>query len=152
MAGSGPVRRRAAGIGGADERQVGQGLFVVKTDVVVAGGDLVDAQPCFDPRTDEAIVNFRFNSVGRQGFARAATENVGLPFAIVLDGKAVSAPLIRKPITTGQGQIAGNFTVQEATDLAILLRSGALPVPLTVVEARVTEPDRAPSEPSRNDP
>ncbi|MCL2714641.1 MAG: hypothetical protein FWD68_08705 [Alphaproteobacteria bacterium] len=117
-------------------------LFVVKTGVLVAGGDLVDAQPGFDPRTNEPIVNFRFSSLGGQRFARATTENVGVPFAMVLDHKVVSAPVIREPITGGQGQISGNFTVQEAADLAILLRSGALPVPLTVVEERITEPRR----------
>ncbi|MCL2713595.1 MAG: protein translocase subunit SecD [Alphaproteobacteria bacterium] len=115
-------------------------LFVVKTDVLVAGGDLTDAQPGFDHRNNEPIVNFRFNSVGGQRFARATTENVGVPFAIVLDKKVVSAPVIREPITGGQGQISGNFTVQGANDLAILLRAGALPAPLTVVEERTVGP------------
>ena len=114
--------------------------FVVKTEVLVAGGDLVDAQPGFDHRTNEPIVNFRFNSVGGQRFARATTDNVGVPFAIVLDNKVVSAPVIREPITAGQGQISGNFSVQEANDLAILLRAGALPAPLSVVEERTVGP------------
>src|SRR5581483_3678235 len=75
-------------------------------------------------------------------FAQATTENVGQPFAIVLDNEVISAPVIREPITGGQGQISGNFTVQSANDLAILLRAGALPPPLTVIEERPVGPGR----------
>jgi len=123
--------------------------FVVKTEVLVAGRDLVDVQPGTNIRTDEPIIDFRFNSVGRQRFARATTENVGMPFAIVLDGKVVSAPVIREPITGGQGQISGNFTVEEAEDLAILLRAGTLPAPLIEVEERIVDPGLG-KEPATN--
>ena len=116
------------------------GPVVVKKQVLVSGGDLTDAQPGFDQRSGEPIVSFRFNTAGSRKFAQATTENVGLPFAIVLDNKVISAPVIREPITGGQGQISGNFTVQSANDLAILLRAGALPAPLTVVEERTVGP------------
>jgi preprotein translocase subunit SecD len=114
--------------------------YVIKKQVLVSGGDLTDAQPGFDQRTNEPIVSFRFNTSGARKFAQATTENVGLPFAIVLDNEVISAPVIREPITGGQGQISGNFTVQSANDLAILLRAGALPAPLTVVEERTVGP------------
>jgi preprotein translocase subunit SecD len=113
---------------------------VVKKQVLVSGGDLTDAQPGFDQRSGEPIVSFKFNTAGSRKFAQATTENVGLPFAIVLDNKVISAPVIREPITGGQGQISGSFTVQSANDLAILLRAGALPAPLTVVEERTVGP------------
>jgi preprotein translocase subunit SecD len=92
---------------------------VVKKQVLVSGGDLTDAQPGFDQRSGEPIVSFKFNTAGARKFAQATTENVGLPFAIVLDNKVISAPVIREPITGGQGQISGSFTVQAANDLAI---------------------------------
>ena len=88
----------------------------------------------------EPIVNFRFNTSGSRKFAQATSENVGQPFAIVLDNKVISAPVIREPITGGSGQISGNFTVQAANDLAILLRAGALPAPLTIIEERTVGP------------
>ena len=81
-------------------------------------------------------MTFRFDSTGAKRFARATQENVGLPFAIILDGKVVSAPVIREPILGGSGQISGHFTVPEASDLAVTLRSGALPAKLTVIEER----------------
>ncbi|MCA6109034.1 protein translocase subunit SecD [Bradyrhizobium cenepequi] len=114
--------------------------YVIKKQVLVSGGDLTDAQPGFDQRTGEPIVSFRFNTSGARKFAQATTENVGQPFAIVLDNEVISAPVIREPITGGQGQISGNFTVQSANDLAILLRAGALPAPLTVIEERTVGP------------
>lgn len=114
--------------------------YVVKKQVLVAGGDLTDAQATFDQRTNEPVVSFKFNSSGARKFAQATQENVGLPFAIILDNKVISAPVIREPITGGQGQISGSFTVQSANDLAILLRAGALPAPLTVVEERTVGP------------
>jgi preprotein translocase subunit SecD len=101
---------------------------------------LIDAQPGFDQRNSEPIVSFRFNSTGARKFAEATQQNVGKPFAIVLDNKVISAPVIREPILGGSGQISGNFTVQQANDLAILLRAGALPAPLTVVEERTVGP------------
>lgn len=114
--------------------------YVVKKQVLVAGGDLIDAQATFDQRTSEPVVSFKFNTSGARKFSQATQENVGLPFAIVLDNKVISAPVIREPITGGQGQISGSFTVQSANDLAILLRAGALPAPLTVVEERTVGP------------
>jgi preprotein translocase subunit SecD len=114
--------------------------YVIEKRVVVSGEDLTDAQPGFDQRTSEPIVSFRFNSKGAQSFARATQENVGRPFAIVLDNEVISAPVIREPIIGGSGQISGNFTVEAATDLAILLRAGALPAPLTIVEERTVGP------------
>jgi len=114
--------------------------YVIKRQVLVSGGELTDAQPGFDQRTNEPIVSFRFNSSGARKFATATSENVGVPFAIVLDNEVISAPVIREPITGGSGQISGSFTVQQANDLAILLRAGALPAPLTVVEERTVGP------------
>ena len=114
--------------------------YVIKKQVLVSGADLTDAQPGFDQRTGEPIVSFRFNTNGARKFARATTENVGLPFAIVLDNEVISAPVIREPITGGSGQISGSFTVQGANDLAILLRAGALPAPLTIIEERTVGP------------
>jgi preprotein translocase subunit SecD len=114
--------------------------YVVRKQVLVSGGDLTDAQPGFDSRTGEPVVNFRFNTAGSRKFANATSENVGQPFAIVLDNQVISAPVIREPITGGQGQISGNFTVQSANDLAVLLRAGALPAPLTVIEQRTVGP------------
>jgi protein-export membrane protein SecD len=114
--------------------------YVIKKQVLVSGADLIDAQPGFDPRTGEPMVSFRFNSSGSRKFAQATSENVGQPFAIVLDNEVISAPVIREPITAGSGQITGSFTVQQANDLAILLRAGALPAPLTIIEERTVGP------------
>jgi preprotein translocase subunit SecD len=113
---------------------------LIEKRVLVSGADLVDAQPGFDQRSNEPIVSFRFNSSGARKFAEATQQNVGKPFAIVLDNKVISAPVIREPILGGSGQISGNFTVQSANDLAILLRAGALPAPLTVIEERTVGP------------
>ena len=114
--------------------------YLIEKRVLVSGADLVDAQPGFDQRTSEPIVSFRFNSSGARKFAEATQANVGKPFAIVLDNKVISAPVIREPILGGSGQISGNFTVQSANDLAILLRAGALPAPLTIIEERTVGP------------
>src|SRR6195952_469111 len=114
--------------------------YVIKKQILVSGGDLTDAQPGFDQRTSEPIVSFRFNTSGSRKFAQATSENVGQPFAIVLDNEVISAPVIREPITGGSGQISGSFTVQAANDLSILLRAGALPAPLTIIEERTVGP------------
>ncbi len=114
--------------------------YVVEKRVLVSGADLTDAQPGFDPRTNEPIVSFRFNTSGARKFAEVTQQNVGKPFAIVLDNQVISAPVIREPILGGSGQISGNFTVQSANDLAILLRAGALPAPLTIIEERTVGP------------
>ena len=109
---------------------------VLKSQTLVSGQNLVDSQPGFDSNTGEPVVTFRFDAAGAKRFGKVTQENVGLPFAIVLDGKVISAPVIREPILGGTGQISGNFTVQRANDLAVLLRSGALPAKLTVIEER----------------
>ncbi len=114
--------------------------YVIKKQVLVSGGDLTDAQPGFDQRSGQPIVSFKFNTSGSRKFAIATTENVKQPFAIVLDNEVISAPVIQEPITGGSGQISGNFTVQQANDLAILLRAGALPAPLTIIEERNVGP------------
>jgi preprotein translocase subunit SecD len=114
--------------------------YLIEKRVLVSGGDLVDAQPGFDSRNNEPVVNFRFNSAGARKFAEVTQANVGKPFAIILDNKVISAPVIREPILGGSGQISGNFTVQSANDLAILLRAGALPAPLTIIEERTVGP------------
>jgi preprotein translocase subunit SecD len=110
--------------------------YLIERRVMVSGEDLVDSQPGFDQRTNEPIVTFRFNNNGARRFADATRQNVGRPFAIVLDNEVISAPVIREPILGGSGQISGSFTVQQANDLAILLRAGALPAPLNVIEER----------------
>jgi preprotein translocase subunit SecD len=114
--------------------------YLIEKRILVSGADLTNAQPGFDQRTSEPIVQFRFNSNGARRFAQVTSENVGRPFAIVLDNEVISAPVIREPITGGSGQISGNFTVEQATDLSILLRAGALPAKLTIVEERTVGP------------
>jgi preprotein translocase subunit SecD len=114
----------------------GGNSYLVEKRVMVSGEDLTDAQPGFDQRTSEPIVTFKFNTNGARRFGQVTQENVGRPFAIVLDNEVISAPVIREPIIGGSGQISGNFTVQAANDLAILLRAGALPAPLSIIEER----------------
>lgn len=116
------------------------GKLPVEKQVMVQGEDLTDAQPGFDSRTGEPVVNFRFNIRGGQRFGQVTSANVGRPFAIVLDNKVISAPRILGPITGGSGQISGHFTVEQANNLAILLRAGALPAKLTIVEERTVGP------------
>jgi preprotein translocase subunit SecD len=94
---------------------------------VVQGDELVDSQPAFDHQTNEPIISFRFNNSGARKFGTFTKANVGRPFAIVLDDKVISAPVIRDQILGGSGQISGSFTVETANKLAIQLRSGALP-------------------------
>lgn len=115
--------------------------MAVRTQVAVDGADLTDARAATDQQTGQWVVNFTFNSVGARRFADVTRANVGRPFAIVLDGKVISAPVIREPITGGRGQISGNFTAQSASDLALLLRAGALPAPLTVIEENTIGPE-----------
>jgi len=113
--------------------------YLVKKRVEVSGENLVDAQPTVD-RNNRPVVSFRFDPVGGRKFGNVTRHNVKKPFAIVLDNKVISAPVIQEPILGGSGQISGNFTTQSASDLALLLRSGALPVPLTIVEERTVGP------------
>jgi protein-export membrane protein SecD len=107
---------------------------------VVRGDELVDAQPAFDSRTNEPVISFRFNNSGARKFGNFTKDHVNLPFAIVLDDQVISAPVIREPILGGSGQISGSFTVETANQLAIQLRSGALPAKLTIVEERTVGP------------
>jgi preprotein translocase subunit SecD len=112
--------------------------YLVKKNVALGGDQLVDAQASYD--NSGPVVSFRFNNVGGKKFAEITSENVGKPFAVVLDGKVITAPRINTPITGGSGIITGNFSVKEATELALLLRSGALPAPIKIIEERSVGP------------
>ena len=114
--------------------------YVVERRSIIGGENLVDAQPGFDSQTNQPIVNFRFDGQGSRKFGKITTDNVGKLFAIVLDNAVISAPIINEPILGGSGMISGSFTVQEANDLAILLRAGALPAPLVILEERTVGP------------
>ena len=109
--------------------------------IIMSGENLIDAQPNISSQSSEPTVSFTLDRLGAQKFGRATKDNVGKRIAIVLDGEIISAPSINEPITSGSGMISGNFSFQEATDLALLLRSGALPTPLLVVEERTVGPD-----------
>jgi len=127
---------------GTDEliSENGEKLSISKR-IIMSGENLIDAQPSIQNQNNEPTVSFTLDRLGAQKFGRATTDNVGKRLAIVLDGEIVSAPNINEPITSGNGMISGNFSFQEATDLALLLRSGALPTPLLVVEERTVGPD-----------
>lgn len=116
-------------------------VYVVRKQIMVSGENLTDAQPGFDSQTNEPVVNFRFDALGGRRFGQVTSNNVGRPFAIVLDGEVISAPVIRSAIIGGSGQISGGFTIQEASDLSVLLRAGALPAPLAILEERSVGPD-----------
>ncbi|QRM43111.1 protein translocase subunit SecD [Rhizobium sp. BG4] len=135
----------------APNNQPGPGVTMLKDDqgnsypvldrVEISGDRLSDARVGFDPNTHEPIVSFRFDSAGATRFADITRQNVGNPFAIVLDDKVLSAPVIREPITGGSGQISGSFSPDTATTLAAMLRAGALPAKLTVIEERTVGAD-----------
>ena len=114
--------------------------YLIEDRVIVSGENLVDAQATFDSRTNEPVVSFRFDAKGATRFGQATQQNVGKPFAIILDRQVISAPRINEPILGGSGQISGSFTAQSANDLAVLLRAGALPADLTIVEERTVGP------------
>ncbi len=114
--------------------------YILEKTPVVRGEDLVDAQPSFD-QNGQPAVNFRFNPTGARKFGDYTAENIGSPFAIVLDGEVISAPTIRDHIAGGSGIISGNFTVEESTKLAILLRAGALPAEMVFLEERTIGPE-----------
>ena len=118
----------------------GENLNVSKR-IIMSGDNLIDAQPNLNSQSNQPAVSFTLDRLGAQKFGRTTSDNVGKRLAIVLDGKIISAPSINEPITTGSGIISGNFSFQEATDLSLLLRSGALPTPLEVVEERTVGPD-----------
>ncbi|MGI9083119.1 MAG: protein translocase subunit SecD [Candidatus Fonsibacter lacus] len=118
------------------------GSFVeVEKKLIVSGENLIDAQPGFDRQTNQSIVSFKFDNLGAKKFANATKDNVGRPLAIILDNEILSSPVIREPILTGSGQISGGFTVEEANQLAILLRAGALPAPMKIIEERTVGAD-----------
>jgi len=114
--------------------------YILEQTPVVSGEDLTDAQPAFD-RNGQPSVNFRFNPTGARKFGQYTSENVGSPFAIVLDSEVISAPVIREAINGGSGQISGRFSVEQSTQLAILLRAGALPAKMTFLEERTVGPE-----------
>ena len=114
--------------------------YIIENRVIVSGENLVDAQATFDQRTSEPVVSFRFDNQGATRFGQATQQGVGRLFAIILDDHVISAPRINEPILGGSGQISGNFTVQSANDLAVLLRAGALPADLTIIEERTVGP------------
>ncbi len=114
--------------------------FVSKR-IILSGDNLLDAQPRMNNQTNETVVSFTLDRVGAKKFGKATSSNIGRQLAIVLDGKIISAPVIRDTIAGGNGQISGGFTFQSATDLALLLRSGALPAPLNIIEERTVGPD-----------
>ena len=113
-------------------------MYMLKKRVMISGDTLADSQATF--QDNQPVVSFRFDTVGGKRFGKATTENVGKLFAIVLDGKVISAPQIREPILGGSGVISGRFSVQGAQDLSLLLRAGALPAPLTILEERSVGP------------
>ena len=114
---------------------------IVSKRIILSGDNLVDAKPRMDNQTNETVVSFSLDRVGSKRFGKATTTGVGKRLAIVLDGKVISAPVVRDAIIGGSGQITGGFTFQSATDLALLLRSGALPAPLNIIEERTVGPD-----------
>jgi len=113
----------------------------VSKRIIISGDNLLDAQPRLDSQSNQPNVFFSLDRIGAKKFAKSTTDNVGKRIAIILDGKIISAPNVVEPITGGNGTISGNFSFQEATDLALLLRSGALPVPINIVEERTVGPD-----------
>ena len=114
---------------------------IISKRIILSGDNLVDAQPRMDNQTNQTVVTFSLDRVGAKKFAKATSSGVGKKLAIILDGKIISAPNIVEPIIGGAGQITGDFTFQSATDLALLLRSGALPAPMKIIEERTVGPD-----------
>ena len=115
-------------------------FYLLDAGAVVTGEELVDAQPSFD-QNGRPAVNFRFNPSGARKFGDYTAENIGNPFAIVLDNEVISAPTIQSHIPGGSGIITGSFTIEESTELAILLRAGALPAGLSFLEERTIGPE-----------
>ncbi len=114
---------------------------IVSKRIIMSGDNLVDAQPRMDNQTNQTVVTFNLDRVGAKKFAKATSSGVGKKLAIILDGRIISAPNIVEPIIGGAGRITGDFTFQTATDLALLLRSGALPAPMKIIEERTVGPD-----------
>jgi preprotein translocase subunit SecD len=136
-----PPERVPSGSEVLEEKRDGHAYkVVVKKRALLTGVDLADAQAAFDPQTGQPVVNFKFTNAGARKFGRATTENVGRMFAIVLDNEVISAPVIQEPITGGSGRISGNFTVESANTMAILLRAGELPATFRLVDIREVPP------------
>tara|TARA_Y100000591_G_scaffold280272_1_gene259401 strand:+ start:307 stop:1860 length:1554 start_codon:yes stop_codon:yes gene_type:complete len=114
---------------------------IVSKRIILSGDNLLDAQPRMNTETNETVVTFTLDRIGAKRFGKATSTGIGKQLAIILDGKIISAPVIRDTIASGSGQISGGFTFQSATDLALLLRSGALPAPLNIIEERTVGPD-----------
>ncbi len=123
------------------EYEDGSEESIVSKRIILSGDNLLDAQPRMNNETNETVVSFTLDRVGAKRFGKATSTGIGKQLAIVLDGKIISAPVIRDTIASGSGQISGGFTFQSATDLALLLRSGALPAPLNIIEERTVGPD-----------
>ena len=121
--------------------QDGTDFAIISKRIILSGDNLVDAQPRMDNQSNQTVVSFSLDRVGAKKFAKATSSGVGKKLAIILDGKIISAPNIVEPIIGGSGQITGDFTFQTATDLALLLRSGALPAPMKIIEERTVGPD-----------
>lgn len=135
-----PSRVPPPGVTIREGSRPGEG-YAVDDRALITGERLSDAKPGFDAVTGEPVVTFTFDAAGARVFAAITKENVGRPFAVVLDGDVLTAPVIEQPIIGGSGQIKGNFTAESASDLAALLRAGALPVTLTIIEERMVGPD-----------
>ncbi|MDT4741981.1 SecDF P1 head subdomain-containing protein [Bradyrhizobium sp. WYCCWR 12699] len=118
--------------------------YLVARDSALEGDDISHAGPGFASGTKEPIASFRFNGRGTRRFAHITAENIGRPFAIVLEDRVISAPVIREPITGGSGQISGNFTLEEASSVAMMLRAGSLPGHLGLIEQQVVQPAAKP--------
>jgi preprotein translocase subunit SecD len=113
---------------------------LVAKKILVEGSDIVDVYPLLDQATREPVAVFRFNARGTRHFAQITAENIGRPFAVVLDDQVLSSPVIREPTTGGTGQISGNFTLEEVNTVAMLLRAGTLPGRLSVIDQQVVAP------------
>ena len=124
-----------------EDSEDGNDEAIVSKRIILSGENLLDAQPRMNSETNETVVSFTLDRVGAKRFGKATSTGIGKQLAIVLDGKIISAPVIRDTIVSGSGQISGGFTFQSATDLALLLRSGALPAPLNIIEERTVGPD-----------
>ena len=138
-----PQGRIPAGLAVYTSDDNGKGLqreIVLQKRVMLSGENLLDAQPSFDQQSGGPAVSFRLDASGGRKFGQVTKNNIGRQFAIVLDGKVISAPVIRSAILGGNGIITGGFSVEEANDLAVLLRAGALPAPLSVLEERSVGP------------
>ena len=120
--------------------ETGEELKISKR-IILSGDNLTDSQPRLDSQSNQPVVSFNLDRVGTQKFAKATSQNVGKRISIILDEKIISSPVVREAITGGAGNISGNFSFQDATDLALLLRSGSLPTEIKIVEERTVGPD-----------